>query len=591
MSVIDDNFIEEVKTKNNIVDIISSYLELKGTHDSLKGLCPFHAEKSPSFMVSEKKQFFKCFGCGEGGDVISFLMKKENLEFIDALKILAEKANINWPQEGLSNKNIELTAKRDRLFKINLEAARYFFAALWENTDNSLDYIRNRNLDDKTIKKFGIGYAKRDDSLKKYLYDMKFTDQELTDSGLFIFKGNTIKSRFFSRIMFPIFDVRGRVIAFGGRVTDSSMPKYLNSSDSPIFHKKDNLYALNVAKNNKKREIILVEGYMDVISLHQYGFDAAVASLGTALSKEQAESIRKYSKTTYICYDSDEAGEKATLRAIDILKSSGISPYIINLGKYKDPDDFILNEKADGFDMAIENASTYIRFIIDSLKKDYDISLDKDRSEFIKAASEILKNHKSASEVESEVIRISEMTGVSVKAIGTEIFGKYFSYNQFKNKLNKENEDISTVENKSSAHEMNGLLYAAHDDELQLKAVYYMLTEPLAAQKGLEILEEDDFTDAKAKEIFNKFYQNIDPEDVINTEFRGNNIKYDSIPIEQIYSLIVQIRKKSLKSKIDELTNQQIILSKGNSDSSEIVKIGLQIMELNMELKKQLDKL
>lgn len=591
MSVIDDNFIEEVKTKNNIVDIISSYLELKGTHDSLKGLCPFHAEKSPSFMVSEKKQFFKCFGCGEGGDVISFLMKKENLEFIDALKILAEKANINWPQEGLSNKNIELTAKRDRLFKINLEAARYFFAALWENTDNSLDYIRNRNLDDKTIKKFGIGYAKRDDSLKKYLYDMKFTDQELTDSGLFIFKGNTIKSRFFSRIMFPIFDVRGRVIAFGGRVTDSSMPKYLNSSDSPIFHKKDNLYALNVAKNNKKREIILVEGYMDVISLHQYGFDAAVASLGTALSKEQAESIRKYSKTTYICYDSDEAGEKATLRAIDILKSSGISPYIINLGKYKDPDDFILNEKADGFDMAIENASTYIRFIIDSLKKDYDISLDKDRSEFIKAASEILKNHKSASEVESEVIRISEMTGVSVKAIGTEIFGKYFSYSQFKNKLHKENEGISTVENKSSAHEMNDLLYAAHDDELQLKAVYYMLMEPLAAQKGLEILEEDDFTDTKAKKIFNKFYQNIDPENVINTEFKGNNIKYDSIPIEQIYSLIVQIRKKSLKSKIDELTNQQIILSKGNSDSSEIVKIGLQIMELNMELKKQLDKL
>lgn len=590
MSVIDDNFIEEVKSKNNIVDIISSYLELKGNYDSLKGLCPFHAEKSPSFMVSEKKQFFKCFGCGEGGDVISFIMKKENLEFIDALKMLAEKANISWPQEGLNKKNIELTAKRDRLFKINLIAARYFFSALWENVDNSLDYIRNRNLDDKTIKKFGIGYAKNDEGLKKYLYDMKFTDQELIESGLFILKGNRIKNRFFSRIMFPIFDVRGRVIAFGGRVTDSSMPKYLNSSDSPIFHKKDNLYAINMAKNNKKREMILVEGYMDVISLHQYGFDAAVASLGTALSKEQSESMKKYSKTVYICYDSDDAGEKATLRAIDILKSSGISPYIISLGKYKDPDDFIINEKADGFDLAMENASTYIRFIIDSLKKNYDIGLDKDKFEFIKAASEILKNHKSAAEVESEIIRISEITGVSVKAVGTEVYGKYFSYNQFKNKLDKENENIGSEDNGSITPEIKDMVSAAQDDDLQIKAVYYMLREPLAAQKGLEILEEDDFTDPKAKKLFKSFYQNIDPEDVINTEFRGKNIKYDLIPIEQIYSLIVQIRKKSLKSKIDQLTNQQIMLSQGKGDSSEIVKIGLKIMELNMELKKQLDR-
>ncbi len=575
--MVDDNFIEEVKSRTNILDIISSYVELKGNAESYKGLCPFHNEKSPSFMVNEKKQIYKCFGCGEGGDAIAFVMKKENLDFMDALRILAEKANVAWPETVMTNEQRQNTILRERLLQIHLIAARYYFQILWQNTDDSLSYIKKRKISDKLIKGFGLGYAPRNSSLKQHLLSKDYTEKELIESGLFVSRGSQIKDRFFSRLMFPIFDIRGRVIAFGGRVIDNALPKYLNSSDTVIFHKKNHLYGMNIAKNNTGRDIFLVEGYMDVIAMHQNGYLSAVASLGTSLTPEQASSIKRYSDNAYLAYDSDEAGIKATLRAIDILKTNGINAYVLDFSPWNDPDEYLSNQTVEEFDKRITKAKPGLQFQIEQIQKKYKLDLEKDSLGFIKESSELLKKHKSPVEIEREIIRISTLTGVSIKSIGSEVYGKYFSPKQFQANEFKSSDSDSKKEIKIYKDED-----AWHSTECSF---LFSLSNNVEQYKiASKMLDANDFSSEETKRIFAKLRDN-NLNDVVKEELKGKNIKYEEISTEQLFNLMILIKKNSLKIKVNELLDEQKRLDSSDEFSQRrLIEIGMKVMELTKEM-------
>ena len=354
---LDERFIEQVKSANNIVDIISSYVDLKKMGDNYKGLCPFHNEKTPSFVVNENKQIFKCFGCSEGGNVITFLMRKENIDFVSAMKILCEKARIDFPTNGNYNQeSLKLNEKKQRMYDLHINLAKYYFENMQKNIENSMIYLKKRGIDEKTIRKFGIGYETSRSNVVEYLINLGYTKEELLESRVFREKNGNIYSIFFSRIMYPIFDYKNRVVAFGGRITQKGEPKYLNSPESIIFKKKEQLYGLNFVKKYGAKRIILVEGYMDVIRLNQNGIVGAVASLGTSLTKEQSEIIKNQNKKVYICYDSDKAGRIATIRAIEILNHVGVKPYIIRLDDYKDPDEFFNKNSSSDFMKKIDTA-------------------------------------------------------------------------------------------------------------------------------------------------------------------------------------------------------------------------------------------
>ncbi|MBP2026379.1 DNA primase [Acetoanaerobium pronyense] len=580
MSNIDDNFIEEIKSKSNIIDVISSYLQLNKSGENFKGLCPFHNEKTPSFMVSEKKQYYKCFGCGEGGDVISFLMKKENLDFMDALKILAEKAMIKWPDEEMSIEYKELAKLRDRIFNIHIEAARFYFSLLWSNKDNSLSYIKKRGLSDKNIKRFGLGYAPKDGSLGKYLDSKGYIKEELLESGLFVERSGKVRERFFSRLMFPIFDVRGKVIAFGGRVLGDGLPKYLNSSDTKIFHKKEQLYGLNIAKASSSNGFILTEGYMDVISLHQYGFTSAIASLGTSLTKDQALAIKKYTDKVYICYDSDEAGINATLRAIEVLLKTDISPYIVDINPHKDPDDYLSKEGEAKFRATLKNAYSSLRFKVEYIMKKHDINNDKGQIDFIKEVADILKIHNSPVEVEKEILRISKITNISVKALGSEVYGKYFSPKQFQTQETKNDSNIThnipKIE-KINVTKSNGI-------ENEKALIFSILRNQEALDIAIRILEPEDFCYEETQNIFAELVSKDNNKNIIEKEFMGNNI-YEALSTNEIYSLVILLKKNSLKIKIEKLQTEQNSLNPNDeSDFKRILEIGMDVIELQKEL-------
>ena len=351
-----DEIIEEVRSRNDIVDVISSYVKLQKKGSSYFGLCPFHNEKSPSFSVSRGKQMYYCFGCGAGGNVFTFLMEYENYTFQEALKYLADKAGVELPEMEYSAQAKERADLKAILLEINKIAAQYFYVQLKSSKGEAgLSYLKRRELSDDTIKAFGLGYSnKYSDDLYRYLKERGYKDEMIAKAGLIsIDERHGAHDKFWNRVMFPIMDVNSRVIGFGGRVMGDAKPKYLNSPETLIFDKSRNLYGLNRARSTRKPYFLLCEGYMDVISLHQAGFTNAVASLGTALTPGHASLIKRYVKEVYLTYDSDEAGTKAALRAIPILKDVGITAKIIRMEPYKDPDEFIKNLGAEAFEERI----------------------------------------------------------------------------------------------------------------------------------------------------------------------------------------------------------------------------------------------
>ncbi len=382
-----DEVIEEVRTKNDIVDVIGSYVKIQKKGSSYFGLCPFHNEKSPSFSVSGYKQIYYCFGCGAGGNVISFIMNYENYTFPEAVKLLAERAGVALPEVEFSAEAKEKQSKKARLLEINKEAARYFYYQLrTDKGKQGRDYFVSRQLSEETMKKFGLGYAlKTPNDLTLYLKSKGYSDDLLVEAGISAFDERYgLHDKFWNRVIFPIQDINHKVIGFGGRVMGDGTPKYLNSPETMVFDKSRNLYGLNFARTSRAGNFILCEGYMDVIAMHQAGFTQAGRSLGTAFTSGQANLLRRYTDQVLLSYDSDGAGVKAALRALEILKEAGLTGKIINLEPYKDPDEFMKNLGREAFGERIRQAENSFMFEIRMLKREYNMEDPQGQSSFHK---------------------------------------------------------------------------------------------------------------------------------------------------------------------------------------------------------------
>lgn len=385
-----DEIIEEVRSRNDIVDVISAYVKLQKKGSSYFGLCPFHNEKSPSFSVSRQKQMYYCFGCGAGGNVFTFLMEYENYSFVEALRYLADRAGVDLPEQEYSEAERRRADEKAVLLEIHKRAAQFYYVQLKSSQgEQAMAYLRGRQLGDDTIKAFGLGYSSKfSNTLYQFLKSKGYADDMLAKSGLITMdEKHGPHDKFWNRVMFPIMDANNRVIGFGGRVMGDAKPKYLNSPETLIFDKSRNLYGLNRARTTRKSYFLLCEGYMDVISLHQAGFTNAVASLGTALTAGHASLIKRYVQEVYLTYDSDDAGTRAALRALPILKDAGITAKIIRMEPYKDPDEFIKNLGAEAFEERIEKARNGFMFSLEILEKDYDLKSPEGKTGFLNEAA------------------------------------------------------------------------------------------------------------------------------------------------------------------------------------------------------------
>ena len=427
-----EELIDDIKNSNDIVDIISQYVTLKRSGRNFFGLCPFHKEKTPSFSVSPDKQIFHCFGCGAGGNVIHFTSKIENVDFKESLEILAERAGIKLPtlEGSIDNKRQQL---KEKVYEINKLAALYYHEALYKPTSKTAqEYVKKRKLDNKTLKAFTIGYAENNSNLYKYLKAKGFSDEEILASDLVNKMGNNFVDRFRNRLIFPIQDVRNRYIAFGGRVLDNSLPKYINSPENIVYSKARNLYGLNVAKNAKLEKLLIVEGYMDVVSLHQRGIENVVASCGTALTEAQGRLLRKYAEKIIISYDSDSAGQAAAMRGLEILSNLGCDIRILQMEGAKDPDEYVIKYGNGRFNNLIDKAISLIEFKVKVLKKDLDLNNVNDKIKFLNEISKLLSTVDNRMEQEVYIDKISAEYNISKEAIYAEINKLNYSRNQGK---------------------------------------------------------------------------------------------------------------------------------------------------------------
>ena len=493
--------IDEVRLQNDIVEVISQYVPLKQKGNSYFGLCPFHNEKTASFSVNSEKQFYYCFGCGAAGNVFSFLMEMENIDFPEAMKKLAERAHITLPEPEKSAEVIAAEQTKQRLFDIHTAAGRYFYECLQEDQGKEARaYLAKRQMDPRMARKFGIGYSPDSyDALLKHLKEKGFNLSDILKSGLVLENkdGKGYHDRFRGRLMFPIFDVQGRVVGFGGRILAKGEPKYLNSPETILFSKSRNLYGLNFAKAAKKRELILVEGYMDMLSIYQAGFRNVVASLGTAFNQEHARTLKRFADDVILLYDSDEAGTNAALRAIPVLVKNGFRVKVTQVPDGKDPDEFIKAKGAAEFSKLLINAVHYISFEIACIQRKYNLKNPEHRVRFATEAAETLA--KLDSEIERNVYlgEVSRVTGVEEKAIRMEI----------DKLLRKEDEAFQKEVEKQRQQNLKG--YTAEGRrvdkglmEAQRNLLYYASQHQGVYEILKGILEEDDFTEEVFRRTF-----------------------------------------------------------------------------------------
>ena len=437
------SFIDEVVAANPIEDVVGQYVSLKRSGSNLFGLCPFHGEKTASFSVAPDKGIYYCFGCHKGGGAINFMMEIEGLNYPDAVRALAKRANIQVPEdEEYQNKYRE----QERLWALMKEAARFYHACLYQPEGAAgLAYAAKRGLSKSILTKFGIGFAPDSwSAVTDFLKKKGFTDQELRDSGMVSEKNGRIFDRFRNRFMFPIIDVRGNIIGFGGRVLDDSKPKYLNTPETAIFNKRKNLFGLNLAKKSKLDYLILVEGNMDVVALHQYGFDCAVASLGTSLTDEQAALLGRYTEQVYLIYDGDSAGQNATQRAIPILEKAGIRVKVLKMRDAKDPDEFLKKYGPDRFRLLLQESSDRVEYQLSAIGAKYDIRIDEQKVRYIQEAAELLSTLDGAVKREVYGNRVAEKAGISPEAMKLEI-SKAFKRRISKEKKKQEKIDLEPV--------------------------------------------------------------------------------------------------------------------------------------------------
>ncbi|MEF9991402.1 MAG: DNA primase [Romboutsia sp.] len=593
--------IEEVKNRCDIVNVISEYIKVTPSGANYKGLCPFHGEKTPSFYINTSKQIYKCFGCQEGGDVINFVMKIENLEFMDAVKLLSNKCGIEI------NTNIDeesrLKMEKSKKFQdIHVEAARFYFSNLSGTKNIGYEYLRKRGLDDKTIKKFGLGYSTNSwNGLLDNLLSKGYTKEDLVECGLIAYfkDGQKCYDKFRNRVMFPIFDYRGNIIGFGGRVLDDSLPKYLNSPDTLIFNKRQNLYGLNFARKNiTNRTIILVEGYMDLISLYQYDVKNVVATLGTALTEQQGNLIKRYADTAIISYDSDDAGIKATLRAIEILDKLGMNIKVLNLKESKDPDEFIRKYGLEEFKKAMDVSVNYINYKIDNLKKSFNLQKDEDRVEFAKEASNIIKQIKSPVEVDYYTKYLSSQIDISIESIKQEVYGK--NYNKVYNdrKYNDKSSKYNQYNNKKAYKSIDKPKMITRGKQfVEETLIKIMLNDKTLRETILLKLDKSDFLLNESKEILKYIIKNQELDKIIIDKTKNldiseeylkdlESISLDSLNLRNIKSIdeiVKNVKKNRLQEQINILLEEQKIVEKNKNDK-DAKEVDVKVMEIALRI-------
>jgi DNA primase len=496
--------IEEIKNSNDIVDVISQYVNLKRSGRNFFGLCPFHKEKSPSFSVSPDKQIFHCFGCGAGGNVIHFISKIENADFKEAIGILANRAGIELPT--LNNYEDNKTALlKSKVYEINQIAAEFYHQNLYKPTSKiGQEYIKKRKLDNRTLKSFLIGYSGNFDELYRILKQKGFTEEEIlasslvnkTDDGKYI-------DRFRKRVMFPIQDTRNKVIAFGGRVTDDSKPKYINSPENIVYSKGRHLFGLNVAKRGELKNIIIVEGYMDAISLYQRGITNVVASLGTALTEAQGRLLRRYSERVTIGYDSDGAGQAATLRGLEILQNIGCDVRILQISGAKDPDEYVIKYGPERFLKCVEQAISLVEFKVKMLKQSLNLDNINDKIKFLNQVAKILSNVTNSIERELYVEKIANEYNVSKEAIYGEVNKLIYAKNTGEKTLEK---PIVKKEIKKEKQEID-----SSTTKRENLIIYLLINYPQESYKKIKsVISENDMKLEENQKILKKMYEEIE---------------------------------------------------------------------------------
>lgn len=499
-----DELIDEIRSKNDIVDIISQYVVLKRSGRNFFGLCPFHKEKSPSFSVSPDKQIFHCFGCGVGGNVFHFVEKIENLGFIESLEMLADRAGINLPtiSNSVDDKLLKLKSK---VYDINAETAKFYHENLYKPTSKEAqNYIKKRKLDNRTLKNFLIGYSGNFNELYVHLKSKGFTDEEILTSGL-VNKNDNGKfiDRFRRRLMFPIQDTRNRVIAFGGRVLDDSKPKYINSSENIVYSKGKHLFGLNVAKKEHLKKIIIVEGYMDAISLHQRGITNAVASLGTALTESQGRLLRKSSEQVIIGYDADGAGQAATVRGLEILQNLGCDIRILQIEGAKDPDEFVTKYGPERFLKYVDNAISLVEYKIKVLKQKLDINNTNDKIKFLKEIAKELAKISNNIEREVYVDKISLEYNISKEAIYSEINKLIYGKNEDEKRINV----IKVVQPQKKVIEETDKAVAKREGLI----IYLLINYPNEVYSKIkEVVSVEDIKSERNKKVITKLYEELE---------------------------------------------------------------------------------
>ncbi len=520
-----EGFLQELKMRNDITDIVSTYVTLKRRGRNMVGLCPFHGEKTPSFNIYTENGSFYCFGCGVGGDVITFIMKIENLDYVDAVKFLAQRAGMEMPENTYDDSMSKL---RTRVFEANREAARFYYATLNSPKGaKGLEYFHSRALSDRTIRHFGLGFADDDwSSLCKHLKAKGFKDSEIIAANLGVQRrnGNGIYDRFTNRVMFPIIDLRGNVIAFGGRIMTDEKPKYLNTSDTPVFKKSANLFSLNNAKNSGSRTLILCEGYMDVITVNQAGFTNAVATLGTALTSEQAMLMKRYADEIIICYDADEAGQKATARAIPILRNAGLLIRVMSIPNGKDPDEFIRSHGADGpaaFKAVIEKSGNDIEYRLQKLKQSYNISTTDGKVGYLEAATKVVASISSPIERDVYTSKICNELGVDKNAFKQQLsnISKRHTREAIKKEVRKIQTDLSGRNDKINTDHYKKPRSSSAEEAL----VVYLINNPDSAEEISASVKPEQFGNSLMKRyyeyILRRIQQGLEPLNNITADF------------------------------------------------------------------------
>nr|WP_311565188.1 DNA primase [Peptoniphilus grossensis] len=566
MYVINDNVLDEIRDRADIVDLIGEYVDLKRSGSNYMGLCPFHSEKTPSFSVSPSKSIFKCFGCGVGGDVITFIMKRENLNFPESVEFLAEKYNVRLSEYKDENK--EARDKRNRLYDINREAAMHFLNNL-SSSPKAQKYLRDRGLSDKTIRAYGLGYSKDSwTDLYDHLTKLGYKEEELLNLNLVSkSKNGNYIDRFRDRVMFPIINRNNKVIAFGARGFGDAKPKYLNSRETPIFHKGSNLFNMNIiSRESSRQRIILVEGYMDVISLYNSGINYSVASLGTSLTEDQAAIIKKMAKDIYICYDSDKAGINATSRAIDIFLSKSCKPKIIELEGGLDPDDFIKKYGMEGFENKIKSAISYIDFKIKILRENFNLEDAEGLSNFTVESAKILSSIKNPIERDIFVKEFSKKYNISYKAI--ENYINYLNRNKIKSEKKekfKPKKNTNVVKSTKTRAQEELLSYSLLDNDIynyiknKIQVFYFtnamtrasfeeipkMFEEEMEVSEFLNLLEKNRLIDSNFKDNILGIIKNIH----VNEKIVDELIK----TLERNY---LQKEKERILENIDKLQGE-----------------------------------